>query len=180
MEESVTLRSRRVGSPVAAHIVRAADNKTLFSPDAGANDSVNAMEEFNTPPPNSFVKPPPVHVAQDSVNHNLFASSFHHMDRQDNSASDWCPSYGDIVWVQTHSTFPYWPAYVCDPEILPAETKIMASAAIGHTALGKSPSNAKKFALYMYASELYEIAKVSQMKEYSTHCHEYFYMNFSG
>ncbi len=180
MEENVTLRSRRVGSPVAANIVRVSDNKTLFSPDTGANDSVNAMEEFNTPPPNSFVKPPPVHVAQDSVNHNLFASSFHHMDRQENSASDWCPSYGDIVWLQTHSTFPYWPAYVCDPEILPAETKIMASAAIGHTALGKSPSNAKKFALYMYASELYEIAKVSQMKEYSTHCHEYSNQDVDG
>ena len=67
MDEHVTLRSRRGGSPVAAHVVRASDNKTLFSPVASANEGGDGMEEFNTPPPNSFVKPPPVHVVQDSI-----------------------------------------------------------------------------------------------------------------
>ena len=31
------------------------------------------------------------------------------------ATTDWDPKYDDLVWVQTHPSFPFWPAYICDP-----------------------------------------------------------------
>ena len=36
---------------------------------------------------------------------------------------EWDPKYDDLVWVQTHPSFPYWPAYICDPGIKIAQNE---------------------------------------------------------
>jgi hypothetical protein len=73
---------------------------------------------------------------------------------------NWKPSYGDIVWVQPHSSLPYWPAYVSDPTMLPFDPH-------GMTTFLNVTTKYKKYAVYMYASKLWDFAKASQMKCYS-------------
>ena len=74
------------------------------------------------------------------------------------------PSYGDIVWVQTHSSFPFWPACVMDPTMLPVETQAMATAALSRAASfssiagGRDLKASKKRALYMFASAHFDFA----------------------
>lgn len=84
--------------------------------------------------------------------------------------NDWMPSYGDIVWVQTHSTFPFWPACVMDPAMLPVETQAMATAALSRasstssTIAGRDLKSSKKRALYMFASAHYDFATAQQVR----------------
>jgi hypothetical protein len=53
----------------------------------------------------------------DSENMNKISSNV--VSTGENVLDAWLPSYGDVVWVQTHSTFPFWPACVMDPTLLP-------------------------------------------------------------
>ena len=83
--------------------------------------------------------------------------------------TEWTPSYGDIVWVQTHSSFPFWPACVMDPSMLPVETQAMATAALSRAASfssitgGRDIRTSKKRALYMFASAHYDFATPQQV-----------------
>jgi hypothetical protein len=100
-------------------------------------------------------------VALRSRTNSIFASK---------DKSEWMPSYGDIVWVQTHSTFPFWPACVMDPALLPVETQAMATAALSRASSSSSTVNgvrdfklSKKRALYMFASAHYDFATSHQV-----------------
>ena len=83
---------------------------------------------------------------------------------------EWMPSYGDIVWVQTHSSFPFWPACVMDPTMLPVETQAMATAALSRAASfssiagGRDLKASKKRALYMFASAHFDFATPQQVR----------------
>lgn len=83
----------------------------------------------------------------------------------------WEPSYGDVVWVQTHSSLPFWPAYVFDPALLPPETLAMATAALAPRSTIRGPQS-RKFALYMYISAHYDFATDSQMRPYTINAKE--------
>lgn len=80
------------------------------------------------------------------------------------------PSYGDIVWVQTHSLFPFWPACVMDPTKLPAETQAMATAALNRASSyssnngGRQGKPSPKRALYIFASAHYDFATPQQVQ----------------
>eukprot|EP01038_Epipyxis_sp_PR26KG_P007099 gene7099-9686_t len=69
--------------------------------------------------------------------------------------------YGDIVWTQADSHFPFWPAYVFDPAKLPLSLKY-SSIAIQ-----------KKKAVYFYGRNDYDFVQYSNMREYSKHRKEF-------
>ena len=110
-----------------------------------------SVDPFATPEPNSTA-------------HRLFAGKDTKSNLLTDIAIEWSPVYGEIVWVQSHRSMPFWPAYVFDPSKLPSETVAMASAALGR-GTGRS-SYVKKYALYMYASAHFDFAVASQMKDY--------------
>lgn len=62
---------------------------------------------------------------------------------------------GDIVWAQTDEQFPFWPAYLLDPNNLPEELK--------HT---YQHSSKKKIPVYFYGRNDYDIVSTSRMKDY--------------
>ena len=70
-------------------------------------------------------------------------------------------SHGEIVWVQTHPSFPFWPACVVDPHFLPPDTQSLATAA-----LSRASPRMRKQSVYMYASAHFDFALPSQMKDY--------------
>lgn len=94
---------------------------------------------------------------QSSDDSYIIDNTKHDVERID---ENWKPSYGDIVWVQPHSSLPYWPAYVSDPNLLPFDPH-------GMTTFLNVTTKYKKYAVYMYASKLWDFAKASQMKSYS-------------
>lgn len=78
----------------------------------------------------------------------------------------WIPAYGDIVWVQTLSSFPFWPACVMDPSTLPTETQAMTAALLrvssSNNSARVSPATVKK-ALFLYGSAHYDFATPLQV-----------------
>lgn len=103
-------------------------------------------------------------IIHDNMNSNQSSDDSYIIDNTKNDVElideNWKPSYGDIVWVQPHSSLPYWPAYVSDPTLLPFDPH-------GMTTFLNVTTKYKKYAVYMYASKLWDFAKASQMKSYS-------------
>jgi hypothetical protein len=84
-------------------------------------------------------------------------------------APRWEPAYGDIIWIQTHATLPFWPGYVFEPSQIPAANRSIADIALKRNKTGLLP---KKFAIYLYASGHFDFATADKMKDFETHFEE--------
>lgn len=84
--------------------------------------------------------------------------------------------HGDIVWAQTDPQFPYWPAYVFDPDLLPSDIqsslsvpKFSASNSGSQPNSPEARARPKKVPVYFYGRNDYDLVLPTKMLDYVTH-----------